>query len=752
MIKRRKFIKTTIGTASLTSLGGLANIDQAFSNTIVEKEKIDTPENLINLQNSSWSIDFNDETSQLTVRKKDIIVSGKISFVSDGTEWVISKSRDGTKNRHTLVDLNGNVQGYWLLNQLGERLELLFYHRTAQAFKGVFSYHGTITFLKDAFSCRTKPSTQENVLQLTCGPTSSLLNDSLFSPENDILFQLTANNANISNIKEGEFTFQMSGNIEQAPDATFIFHLEDEYFKNRYVPYYRPIDRNRCPVAPTGWMSWNTYFDTATADDNLNEARIGKKYLQPFGCEFWSIESWQGNSDKLPVRNFFNMDLEVNEKQFPKGMKNLADEIRGLGFRPGLWTAPFGTGNDSFYNKHKNWFLHDKDGNPVSSWNGKYTLDPTVKEAREHLKEIHRIASREWGYEFFKIDGMSGRNHGYCAHLYERPEIKELFSDPSCPNPFELCVKAFREGIGEDRILLACQGHSSGPEAFYADASRIGADIVHPNQPVKWSGVLNQGKCLLNQVFTHNIVMYADPDTLLVHDLPLEEARTSATIVALPGQLTFFGDKLSGLSDEKMKILQQTLPVADVRPVNLYPYFSMLPIWKLAVNHDGLGQYNVVAFFNWDEKAKIIKTTPKELGILDVEYTGIEFWENKPFEYKVSDEVFSINVPARGVRVVTLHPVKDRPQWIGSDRHVTQSGIEITEIEWDNTNNQLKGVAQLIDTFPITMHIRVPDRFRFSEIKCNNAKYDISKDLNLMSITLRGNKTSKINFNLKFRT
>jgi alpha-galactosidase len=112
------------------------------------------------------------------------------------------------------------------------------------------------------------------------------------------------------------------------------------------------------------------------------------------------------------------MDLEVNERQFPKGMKNLADELRALGFRPGLWTAPFGTGNTNFYLAHKQWFLHDAAGTPIKSWNGIFTLDPTVPEAREHLRKIHATAAHEWGYEFFKIDGMSGRNHGYCAHLY----------------------------------------------------------------------------------------------------------------------------------------------------------------------------------------------------------------------------------------------------------------------------------------------------------------------------------------------
>jgi len=39
------------------------------------------------------------------------------------------------------------------------------------------------------------------------------------------------------------------------------------------------------------------------------------------------------------------MNLETSEKKFPKGMKKLADDIRKLGFRQGIWMAPFGTGN-----------------------------------------------------------------------------------------------------------------------------------------------------------------------------------------------------------------------------------------------------------------------------------------------------------------------------------------------------------------------------------------------------------------------
>lgn len=136
-------------------------------------------------------------------------------------------------------------------------------------------------------------------------------------------------------------------------------------------------------------------------------------------------------------------------------MKWLCREIRKRGFKPGLWMAPFGTGSTDFYSAHKDWFLHDEAGQPIGCWNGRYTLDPTVKAARDHLQGIFDKAAHDWGYEFFKIDGMSGRGPGCCAHLYEMPHIRKRFADPACPNPFKLCVKAFRDGIGEDRIFLA---------------------------------------------------------------------------------------------------------------------------------------------------------------------------------------------------------------------------------------------------------------------------------------------------------
>jgi hypothetical protein len=753
MATRRDFIrKAALGSASISAVSGLSALGgEAPLATVASGARVVTClDNHGQAAYSGWELLFDETGPDLSLTNGEIAIRGRLSFISDNKKWGIAKSRDGIPGRYAFVDPQGNVQGYFIIDLEGDQFRLSFYHRTAQAYQGVLTYEGMITFPADGFTCRTRAKAGERVLSLRYGMVDLLSNDSIFSPESDLACRLDAAKLQIITEGHGTFSFSMGGQINESSEAVFSIILDKGYFKNRFVPYYHPINRKRCPGAPTGWMSWNTYFDTATAGDNLAEARIGKKYLQPFGCEFWHIESWQGNSDKLPVRDFYNLNLEVSERKFPKGMKKLAEDIKKLGFRPGLWTAPFGTGNKEFYEAHKNWFLHYDDGKPVSCWNGRYTIDPTVPEARDHIRKIHKTASSEWGYEYFKVDGMSGRSHSYCAHLYERPEIRKCFKDPSCPNPFELVIKAIREGIGDDRVFLACQGHTSGPEVMYADASRIGADIVSPNKPVQWHGVYNQGRCILNQAFTHNIVMFADPDTLLVRDLPLEEARVSATIVALPGQLTFFGDKLAGLPAERMKLLQQTLPVVDVRPVSLYPYFSMLPVWNLRIQNAFLGNYNVVALFNWEGDVRSISFTTDELGIdKDADYLIYEFWTQKSYgKMKAS---FSMEIPPHSVRLLAMHKEKDIPQWISSDRHISQNAMELKDYRWNTDLKTLEGRIRIIGSFPLTMRLHIPPDYSCKGTDCPDMKCSVMPEPdNYLAVSFLADKTGDYAFRIKF--
>ena len=680
----------------------------------------------------AWTVQFNEEAQTLTFQHTTgAQISGKLAFEVDGTPWRVGLPRDAVKSRLVLIDPNNEAQGYLAFNVQGDRLEALVYHRTRQFYNGVLTFEGDVAFRDDSFPCRTRPDANERVLSLASGVADSASFDSLFAREEDLALRFNAANFQLTTKKNVEtpqtesilpgaqYGFRASGAIQEASEAVFAVEIDQNYFQKRWVPYYTPIDRKRCPHAPSGWLSWNTYFDKATAEDNLAEARIGKEFLQPFGCEVWEIESWQGNSDQLPVSNFYNLGLETNEKQFPKGMKQLADDIRALGFTPGIWTAPFGTGSEEFYNAHKDWFLHDKNGNPLHTWNGVYTIDPSNDEVVDWLRHIHDVAAHEWGYEFFKIDGMSGSGSGYCAHFFERPDVRACFKNPDVEAPFERCVRAMREGIGEDRVFLACQGHFTGAEAKYADSARTGADIVHPNQPVKWANVMQQAGRTLNQVFVNNIVFYSDPDSLLVSDaLSIEEARVTTTIVSLPGQETFFGDKLAELPPERMKLLQQVLPVCDVRPGALYPYFSYLPVWDLKIGRS-FGNWDVVALFNWTDDEATLGFTLDELGLDSSEYVAYEFWTNAFLG--ASNERFETSVPARAVRLLALHKKQDVPQFLTSDRHVTQGGVDLLDAQWNGDSKELTVKLALVAKNKTTARFLVPDGFVFQSVKASDA-------------------------------
>lgn len=708
----------------------------------------------------AWRADFDVASSRLTLRHAEsgARISGTLSFkgpakvtgagvAADAEKtavWKVTDSRDGAKSRLALVDPADNANGYITFQVDGDSVSMLVYHRTAFAYAGTLSFDGEADYRPDAFACRLTPKKGDRVLSVKSGNAVSIDDDALFSPAADEALRVRG-----GALKGRKLLAQME--ISDSSSAEISFGIVKNYYRSRWVPYYRPIDRTRVPHAPTGWLSWNTYFDQAGSKENLDEARFAAKAFKPFGMEIWNIESWQDNSPKLPVSNFYNMNLETYKVQFPEGMKWLADEIRKLGFKPGLWMAPYGTGNEAFYVDHRDWFLHDADGNPIRSWNGRFTLDPTAPGALEHLTKIFDTASHEWGYEFFKIDGMSGRGPGYCAHLYERPDIRAHMHDPNCPNPFERTVAAFRKGIGDDRIFLACQGHFTGAEAAYADCSRTGADIVHPNQPVKWANICLQARCTVNQIFAHSIVFWSDPDCMLVSQgaLEREQAQVEATVVALPGQQTFAGDKLAELAPDRVKLIQQALPVVDTHPAKLYPQFGHLPVWDLHVARS-FGDWHVVALFNWDDEAKTVGVDWTEFGEQDSrKFVAWEFWGAEYLGEKTGR--LELAIPPRSVRLVALQPAAGHPQFLTSDRHITQGGVELKDQVW--SGKTLTVTVNAVGGFPMTVRFAVPKDFVVQDIVAEGAKTSWRKesDGRVVAVDVSSEVTADVVLKLMFQ-
>ncbi|MBN2291857.1 MAG: alpha-galactosidase [Pirellulales bacterium] len=739
----------------------LIAVNQTANANTVEKDR-----DYSVLSNAAWSVQFDDKNSSIRCRhgKSGMVVQGRLAFeVWQGNKhvsWPVAVPRDAFERRLALVDDGGNVQGYVVFYCEGDSLVVRPVHRPPHNYAGTLRFNGHVRPGRrdgqnngNAFACRTRPPHGPvKVVQMAIGAADSALNDSIFEPRSDRLLRFEGESVCITTARPEEFPLRLTARIDRPSAAEMRIEPIENYYRDRFVPRYRPINKRRCPRAPSGWLSWCFYFDEATEEVNLAEARVAAKKLLPLGMEFWVIESWQDNSDKLPVADFHCMTLRSNPRQFPHGMKWLADELRKLGFKPGLWTVPFGTGDLQFYNKHKDWFLHNADGVPMRNWSGRFVFDPSQDEVLQLVEKNFRTMARQWGYEFFKIDGMSGRNHNYSAHFFERPEVRAAFKNP-CKEPFKRYLETLRRGIGDKAVWSACQGHYSGNEVGLADGGRTGADLISPPgiRP-HWERYREQAKITLNQLFVNNIVWYTDPDTLMVGTYaPMETARLATTVVGLPGQMMFSSDKLGELPDARMKLLQQTLPVCNVRPLDLFPIFDMAPVWDLKVKLP-FAKWDVVAVFNWGKSAAETTVRFADLGLPAGEKRIVyDFWNEKLLG--VFDEQFTQTIPLHGSGLYATHTDKGRPQFISTDRHLTQGAVSLRDLNWNEDTRTLSGRTHLIADYPVTLSFHVPAGYRLIEQQTSGGKLSLlssNGQSNLLRVRLESERTGEVVWRLGF--
>jgi hypothetical protein len=341
---------------------------------------------------------------------------------------------------------------------------------------------------------------------------------------------------------------------------------------------------------PVGYCTW--YSDKhGGASDEKSLAELtdtAAKELKPFGFSLVQIDDgWQQGVKENGPRKVFSA---YNPKgPYPSGMKATADNISARGLTPGIWFMPFaGTWDDPFFADHQDWFVKTADGKPfVTKWGGT-CLDMTHPGAREYLRsEVSRIA-REWGYRYFKMDGMwtgTGTKLMYVNSSYK----PDLIGAGILSNPDKTNIEAYRDGLklvreaaGEGVFILGCcapQNMRSYGGAFgLIDAMRIGPDNGHD-----WPALLRGPTFASRSYFLNGRVWYNDPDPLYVRpQVSIEHARLICSWVTISGNLNLCSEWLPTLPPDRMDILKRTMPSHGLpsRPVDLFE--NELPrIWLL---------------------------------------------------------------------------------------------------------------------------------------------------------------------------
>jgi len=467
------------------------------------------------------------------------------------------------------------------------------------------------------------------------------------------------------------------------------------------------------PPQPDGYCTWysNPHGGASDAEHLAELADFAARELKPYGFSFLQIDDkWQdGRRRNGPAKVFCRHNPEG---PYPDGMKPTADHVRSLGLTAGIWFMPFaGDWRDPFFADKQDWFVHTADGEPyVSRWGGT-SMDMTHPKARAYLAEVVRRISKEWGYKYFKMDGLYtgvAVKQLYVHNPYKPDDLGEaVFHRPEVTpvEAYRSGLRLVREAAGEDVFILGCNVSQNmrtmGASFGLVDAMRIGPDNGPGLKGLRrgpWHGS--------NRYFLHGRVWYNDPDPVYVRaSMPLAHARLICSWAAVTGQLTVASDWLPGVPAERLDLLRRAWPNHDLRPRPVDLFEADLPrIWRLAWERGG-SRRDLVGLFNWDEKGTAAFALPAErLGLPPAEaYVGFDYWADRflePFE-----KTLRADLPAGACRVLSLRPVADHPQVVSTSRHITQGVVDLVAERWDADAKTLAGTSRVVAGDPYEVRI-----------------------------------------------
>jgi alpha-galactosidase len=336
-----------------------------------------------------------------------------------------------------------------------------------------------------------------------------------------------------------EFTFRSGDDRERM--------LAD--LAGRLVANHPPIfPKHFAQTPPTGWCSWYYFGPRITAQQVLDNLDFIAKNVP-------QLKYIQIDDGYQPAMG----DWLETGAAFGGNVQGVLKQIRGRGFEPAIWVAPFVAEEKShLFTQHPDWFVKDADGKPLRSdkvtfggwrrgpW---YAVDGTHPEAQKHLEMVFRTMRTEWGCTYFKLDAnFWGAIHG--GH----------FHDPRATR-----IEAYRRGMravlrgAQDAFILGCN-HPLWPSLGLIHGSRSSNDIKR-----SWDRIKQTARQNLSRNWQNGKLWWNDPDAIcLMGELAASEFQFHATAIYASGGMLLSGDDLTKIEAPRLAMLRKLLPPTGV--------------------------------------------------------------------------------------------------------------------------------------------------------------------------------------------
>lgn len=368
----------------------------------------------------------------------------------------------------------------------------------------------------------------------------------------------------------------------------------DKYFAAMSLPAKKRVDRL------TGYTSWYNYFQKI--DEN-----IILRDLKGLSRARESVNIFQIDDGYEP---FVGDWLDYNGKDFPNGMKTIADAVHREGYLAGIWLAPFNVqrGKSRILKEHPDWLIRNPDGKPqlgCVAWGGAYTLDIYNSEVREHLKKVFDTVLDDWGYDMVKLDFL----YSQCR----TPRDNKTRGTIMCE-----AMDFLRECVG-DKLILGC-GVPLGPAFGVVDACRISCDVdlSYDGKFYNSMSINNElpsaQNAINNSMFRRHLngrAFLNDPDVFFLRDHNLtftwEQKLLLAKINNLFGRVLFVSDDAGEYSEAELEVLKETFRESDAK---------ILDVKCVGARADG--NYEIKFIENGEEKLLYFNLFTGASNILEV--------------------------------------------------------------------------------------------------------------------------------------
>lgn len=327
--------------------------------------------------------------------------------------------------------------------------------------------------------------------------------------------------------------------------------LFDAYFAAMAVP------RPRVSTTP-GWTSWYNYYTNISEEIVLSNAREFKAGAVPI--EIFQID----DGYQTAVGDWLSI-----KPTFPNGMGPVARGIQELGFKAGLWLAPFICEQKStIVSEHSDWILRDNCGAFIEVgnndlWSGLfYPLDLYHPGVRDYLKRVFDTVLNDWGFDMVKLDFL----HAVAV----APRSDKTRGQIMCE-----AMDLLRELCG-DKLILGC-GVPLGPAFGKVDYCRVGPDVhleweevnaakIHYRERIS---TINSIGNAIGRRHLNGRAFVSDPDVFILRSennrLSDVQKKTLFLVNCIFGDLLFMSDFLGSYSASERARYLSLYPVARRR-------------------------------------------------------------------------------------------------------------------------------------------------------------------------------------------